>query len=98
MVSWCIPTTTTGFCWVLARWRTTNYRRTISKPDRRYSPVRHYDAVETEALGQANIVAALRLRLDELMPEPLADVLERQDQQRARVAAELRRFTRRTQA
>ena len=54
-------------------------------------------AVETEALGQANIVAALRARLDELMPEPLADVLERQDQQRARVAAELRRFTRRTQ-
>ena len=34
----------------------------------------------------------------ELMPEPLADVLEREERQRTRVAAELRRFTRRTQA
>ena len=42
-------------------------------------PVRYFDAVETEAFGQANIVAALRARLDELMPEPLADVLERQE-------------------
>jgi hypothetical protein len=58
----------------------------ISKADRRYRPVQYHDAVETEAFGQANIVAALRARLDELMPEPLDDVLERQEWQRAEVA------------
>jgi hypothetical protein len=64
----------------------------ISKPDRRYKPVRYFDAVETEAFGQANIVAALRARLDQLMPEPLADVLERERRQRAEVAEQLRRI------
>ena len=47
----------------------------IQKLDRRYNGGngergRYFDAVETEAFGQANIVAALRARLDELMPEP----------------------------
>jgi hypothetical protein len=32
--------------------------------------------VETEALGQAVIVQIVRDWLDELLPEPLADVLE----------------------
>ena len=64
----------------------------ISKPDRRYKPVRYYDAVETEAFGQASIVAALRDRLDDLMPEPIDDVLERQEQQRAEVAEQLRQI------
>jgi hypothetical protein len=64
----------------------------ISKPDRRYRPVRYFDAVETEALGQARIVALLRARLDELMPEPIDDVLERQRQQRAEVAERLRQI------
>jgi hypothetical protein len=64
----------------------------ISKPDRRYRPVRYFDAVETEALGQARIVAALTYRLDELLPEPIDDVLERQDQQRAEVAERLRQM------
>jgi hypothetical protein len=63
----------------------------ISKADRRYNPVRHYDAVETEAFGQARIVAAVRARLDELMPEPIGDVHEREEQQRAQVAEQLRR-------
>jgi hypothetical protein len=48
----------------------------IAKLDRRYGTQRegrYFDAVETEAFGQANIVAALRDRLDELMPEPLDD-------------------------
>jgi hypothetical protein len=62
----------------------------ISKPDKRYRPVRYFDAVETEALGQARIVAALRARLDELMPEPLDDVLEREQRERAEVAEQLR--------
>jgi hypothetical protein len=48
------------------------------------------NAVETEAFGQARIVAAVRARLDDLMPEPLADVLERQEQQRGHVAQQLR--------
>lgn len=62
----------------------------ISKADRRYKPTRYFEAVETEAFGQANIVAALQSRLDELMPEPMADVLERQQRQRAQVAEQLR--------
>lgn len=63
----------------------------ISKPDHRYRPVRYYDAVETEAFGQARIVAAVRSRLDELMPEPLEDVLVREERERERVAEQLRR-------
>ncbi len=62
----------------------------ISKADRRYRPVQYHDAVETEAFGQARIVAALRARLDKLMPEPIGDVLEREDAQRALVAEQLR--------
>jgi hypothetical protein len=64
----------------------------ISKADRRYSPPRAFDAVETEALGQARIVAAVVARLDELMPEPIEDVLERQRRERAEVAERLRRL------
>jgi hypothetical protein len=37
-----------------------------------------FDAVETEALGQGVIVGMLHDRLDELMPEPLEDVHERE--------------------
>ena len=64
----------------------------ISKPDRRYKPWRYFDAIETETLGQRLIVDALRTRLDELMPEPLADVQKRQTRQRAEVAEQLRRM------
>jgi hypothetical protein len=66
--------------------------KVISKADRRYKPTRYFDAVETEAFGQANIVAALRDRLDELMPEPIGDVLEREEEQRTEVAEQLRRL------
>ena len=62
----------------------------ISKADRRYRPTRYFDAVETEAFGQARIVAAVRNRLDELMPEPIGDVLERHERQRTSVAEQLR--------
>ena len=62
----------------------------IRKRDKRYNRERYFDAVETEAFGQANIVAALRSRLDDLMPEPLDDVLERERQQREQVAELLR--------
>lgn len=62
----------------------------ISKADRRYRPPRYFDAVETEALGQARIVRLLTARLDELMPEPIEDVLERQAVQQRIVAEQLR--------
>lgn len=62
----------------------------ISKADRRYRPARSFDAVETEALGQARIIEALTARLDALLPEPLADVREREDAQRAEVREALR--------
>jgi hypothetical protein len=65
----------------------------IRKLDRRHRPPRYFDAVETEALGQARIVAVVRARLDELMPEPIADVRERQRRQREQVAEQLRRMS-----
>ncbi len=49
--------------------------------------------METEAFGQARIVAAVRARLEELMPEPLERVLERQQRQRDQVAARLGELT-----
>lgn len=48
-----------------------------------------HDAVETEALRQQVIVSIVRDRLDELLPEPLADVVEREQRQRDRVTAAL---------
>ncbi len=57
----------------------------IRKPDRRYKPVRYHDAVETEALGQSAIVDIVRRRLNALLPEPLADVRERERAQRTKV-------------
>jgi hypothetical protein len=66
----------------------------ISKPDRRYKPVRYHNAVETEALGQSTIVGLVRERLDTLLPEPLADVRERERTQRAKVSAALARIAR----
>ena len=66
----------------------------ISKPDRRYKPLRHHDAVETEALGQSAIVNIVRDRLDDLLPEPIADVHERERAQRAKVRNALARIAR----
>jgi hypothetical protein len=64
----------------------------IRKADRRYKPVRYHDAVETEALHQSVIVDIVRRRLDQLLPEPIADVLARQDRQRRKVRAVLTRL------
>ena len=55
----------------------------IMKPDHRYKPVRYHEAVETEALGQRLIVQLVREALDDLLPEPLEDVLVHEDEQRA---------------
>jgi hypothetical protein len=66
----------------------------IRKPDKRYKPHRYHDAVETEALGQGIIVGIVRARLNELLPEPLATVLEREQRQRVKVQAALARIAR----
>jgi hypothetical protein len=63
----------------------------IRKADRRYRPVRYHDAIETEALKQSVIVEIVRNKLDSELPEPLADVLEREALQRAAMRRLLRR-------
>jgi hypothetical protein len=58
----------------------------ITKTDRRFKDgAGVHQAIETEALSQGTIVGILRDRLDELLPEPLDDVLEREERQRAEV-------------
>jgi hypothetical protein len=64
----------------------------ISKPDNRFRPVRYHDAVETEALGQGEIVRIVREHIDGLLPEPLDVVREREGKQRQDVAELLRRL------
>jgi hypothetical protein len=61
----------------------------IVKHDRRYKDGRPHEAVETEAISQRVLIDLLRARLDELLPEPLSRVLEREQRQRKRVAASL---------
>jgi hypothetical protein len=54
----------------------------IIKHDRRFKDGGEHEAVETEALSQAIIVGIVRSRLDLMLPEPLEDVLEREEQER----------------
>jgi hypothetical protein len=61
----------------------------IDKYDRRYRPPRSFPAVETESLGQSQMVVILTSRLEAAAPEPLAEILEREDQQRAAVRERL---------
>lgn len=56
----------------------------IWKTDNRYRPAKVSRAWECEALGQSTIVALAQNTLDRLLPEPLADVLEREERERAR--------------
>ena len=58
----------------------------LLKADHRYRPARTFDAWECEALGQREIIDLVTDALDGLLPEPLADVLAREDEQRARCA------------
>jgi hypothetical protein len=58
----------------------------VVKRDRRYDDGHEHEAWETEALGQSLIVTLLRDHLDALLPEPLADVLERERIERVDVA------------
>jgi hypothetical protein len=64
----------------------------IRKADRRHNPPRYHDAIETETLGQGLLVQILRERLDFMLPELLADVQEREEQQQERVRTALRRM------
>jgi hypothetical protein len=61
-----------------------------AKRDRRYTDGRPHEAVETEALRQTVLMDILRRRLDELIPEPLQHVQERESGHRKRIAATLR--------
>jgi hypothetical protein len=60
----------------------------IQKYDKRVK--RYHDAVETEALSQRVIVDLVRTRLDELLPEPLDLVRERERRERVLVQERLR--------
>jgi hypothetical protein len=60
----------------------------IVRHDRRYNDGHAHEAWETEALSQRVIVGLVRDALDALLPEPLADIQEREQLQRD----ELRRY------
>jgi hypothetical protein len=66
----------------------------VVKHDGRYKRHADYDpnAWETETLTQATLTAILRDRLDDLLPEPIADVLEREAEERDEVADDLRHY------
>jgi hypothetical protein len=66
----------------------------IDKIDRRYKPPRPYQAIECEAVGQVALERMLRARLDALLPEPLADVLVREEQQRTKIRRALAKIAR----
>jgi hypothetical protein len=57
----------------------------IIKHDRRFKDGGAHQAVETEALSQRIIVEIVRNRLEELLPEPLEGVHEREREQRQEI-------------
>ena len=59
------------------------------KKDHRFKPARVFPAVETEALRQQEIQRLLLEVLEQAAPEPLSEVLEREEQQRAAVRERL---------
>jgi hypothetical protein len=65
----------------------------ITKTDRRFKNGGGvHEAVETEALSQRLILDIVRERLDELLPEPLEDVQEHAERQRAVIQRALNRI------
>jgi hypothetical protein len=66
----------------------------IEKIDRRYEPPRAYEAIECEAVGQVTLENLLSKWLEAQLPEPLADVLVREEQQRAKIRRALARIAR----
>lgn len=63
----------------------------IIKRDARFKDGGAHEAVETEALSQRVIVDTVTNRLDQLLPEPLESVLERETTERDRLRRVLRR-------
>ena len=63
----------------------------IIKRDRRYRDGHPHEAVETEAISQRVLIDILRTRLNELLPEPLTRVQEREKRQRRQIERLLRR-------
>jgi hypothetical protein len=70
-------------------------RQAIDKLDHRYRPPRRYRAIECEAVGQAVLERMLRRTLDALLPEPLTDVVVREERQRRTMRAALAGLRRR---
>ena len=58
----------------------------IMKHDRRFADGGAHEAVETEALSQRVIVNIGRNRLEELLPEPLERVQEREKEQQQAIS------------
>ena len=54
----------------------------IEKKDGRRKDGGEHEAYEAEALGQGQITELLQTRLDDLLPEPLDDVQEREEEER----------------
>jgi hypothetical protein len=69
-------------------------QKVITKIDRRYKPPREYEAVECEALKQKILLNIIRKKLDAMLPEPLDDVRIREQAQRRKLAAMLRKIAR----
>jgi hypothetical protein len=65
--------------------------KAIEKRDERFSDGRPHLAYEAEAFGQAAVQRILGRRLEQLAPEPLKRVLEREQRQRAEALRLLRR-------
>jgi hypothetical protein len=63
----------------------------VQKKDERFRDSHPHEAYEAEALGQRDLTDILRRRLDELLPEPLERVLERERAERKVVLRRLRR-------
>jgi hypothetical protein len=59
----------------------------IDKKDHRFKPAKTFPAVETEALRQTQIQRILTSALEAMVPEPLAEVLSREEAQRVRTRA-----------
>jgi hypothetical protein len=66
--------------------------KSIWKRDERYRSAREQFAWECEALGQKVVMDLVREALDAVLPEPLADVLEREAAERERLRVLLNRL------
>jgi hypothetical protein len=65
----------------------------ITKLDNRNKPAKVYEAIECEALGQGVLVRLIRKHLDSLLPgDPLEVIREREERQRVRTLAALKKI------